>query len=211
MHEAMRGVCEVTVIQSVSYDQEYIIKSIMKLCGIDRFSVDMTYGNGGFWKNIEKPLFKYDIDPQTIDTNQASSVDIPLGDGAVDSVMFDPPFLTYIKQGREHDSIMGKRFSGYWRYDELEDHYRGTIKEAHRILMKKGIFVIKCQDIIHNHKMHSTHVNVINWSSGMFRLKDLFVLAAKHRIPVPQTQGTKKKVQKHARIHHSYFLVMEKI
>lgn len=199
------------MIQSVSYEQDYIIKSIMELCGLERFAVDMTYGNGGFWKKIEQPLFKYDIDPQTSDTQQASSIDLPLGDNSVDSVMFDPPFLTYIKQGREHNSIMGKRFSGYWRYEELETHYRQTINEAHRILAKKGIFVIKCQDIVHNHKLHPTHINVVNWSQGLFRLKDLFVLAAKHRMAVPQTEGTKKKVQKHARIHHSYFLVMEKL
>jgi len=77
----------------------------------------------------------------------------------------------------------------------------------HRVLKKKGIMVIKCQDIIHNHKMHCTHVNVINWAAGMFRLKDLFVLPAKHRMPSPNRKG----VQKHARIFHSYFLVLEKL
>ena len=198
-------------IQSVSYDQDYIIRSIMDLCGIRWFDADLTYGNGGFWKNLPEPVFKFDIDPQNDMTEQANSTYLPLVDGRVSSVMFDPPFLTYIKQGREHNSVMGKRFSGYWRYEELEEHYRGTIKEAHRILAKKGVLVFKCQDIIHNHKMHCTHINVVNWAAGMFRLKDLFVLAAKNRMPIPQTEGTKKKVQKHARIHHSYCLVLEKI
>lgn len=197
-------------IQSVSHDQTYIIKSIMDLCGIERFGADLTYGNGGFWKELPQPLMKFDLDPQTFDTHLATSVDLPLRENVLGSVMFDPPFLTYIKQGREHNSVMGKRFSGYWRYDELEEHYRGTIKEAHRVLWSKGIFVIKCQDIIHNHKMHCTHINVVNWSAGMFRLKDLFVLAAKNRMPIPPTAGHKAKVQKHARIHHSYFLVFEK-
>jgi hypothetical protein len=197
-------------IQSVSYEQDYIIKSIMNLCGIEHFDVDMTYGNGSFWKYLKQPKMKFDIDPQTIDTIEANSMALPLGQACINSVMFDPPFLTYIKQGREHNSVMGKRFSGYWKYDELEMHYRGTIAEAARILVKKGVFVIKCQDIVHNHKLHPTHINVVNWSAGMFRLKDMFVLAAKNRMPIPQTEGTKKKVQKHARIHHSYFLVLEK-
>ena len=200
-----------TQIQSVSHDQDYIIKSIMDLCEIRWFDVDLTYGNGGFWRNLPEPLFKFDIDPQNDATQQASSTNVPLNDVCVSSAIFDPPFLTYIKAGREHGSVMGKRFSGYWRYDELEEHYRGTIKEAHRILEKKGVFVIKCQDIIHNHKMHCTHINVVNWAEGMFRLKDLFVLAAKHRMPMPETEGAKKRVQKHARIHHSYFLVLEKL
>jgi tRNA G10 N-methylase Trm11 len=198
------------IIQSVSYEQDYIIKSIMELCGIDRFDVDMTYGNGGFWRSLPEPLFKFDIDPQTEDTQCFSSINIPLDDGKVESVMFDPPFLTYIKAGREHNSVMGKRFSGYWSYDDLARHYTATILEAHRILAKKGIFVIKCQDIVHNHRLHPTHINVVTWATGMFRLKDMFILAAKHRMPIPQTEGTKKKVQKHARIHHSYFLVLQK-
>ena len=200
-----------TQIQSTSYDQTYIIKSIMELCGIDRFDADLTYANGGFWKNLPHPVLKFDIDPQTTDTVQANSLSIPLGQDSITSVIFDPPFLTYIKQGREHDSVMGKRFGGYWRYDELEAHYSGTITEAYRILKKKGIFVVKCQDIIHNHRMHCTHINIVKWAQEMFRLKDLFVLAAKNRMPIPPAEGYKKKVQKHARIHHSYFLVLEKI
>ena len=45
-------------------------------------------------------------------------------------VMFDPPFLTYIKSARDHNSIMAKRYGGYWKYEELADHYKKTIKEA---------------------------------------------------------------------------------
>ena len=36
-------------IQSVSYEQDYIINSIMELCNIQQFDADLTYGNGGFW------------------------------------------------------------------------------------------------------------------------------------------------------------------
>ena len=202
---------KMTQIQSISFDQQYIIQSIMELCGISQFDADLTYGNGGFWKNLSEPLLKFDIDPQTADTVQASSISIPVVDGGLASIIFDPPFLTYIKLGREHNSVMGKRFSGYWRYDELELHYQQTISEAYRLLVKKGIFVIKCQDIIHNHKMHCTHINVVNWATNMFRLKDLFVLAAKHRMPMPESATTNKRQQKHARVHHSYFLVLERL
>jgi len=198
-------------IQSISFDQQYIIQAIMGLCGITHFDADLTYGNGGFWKNLPQPLLKFDIDPQTEDTVQANSTNIPVADGALASIMFDPPFLTYIKAGREHNSVMGKRFSGYWRYEELELHYRQTILEAYRLLTKKGIFVVKCQDIIHNHKMHCTHMNVVTWAANMFRLKDLFVLAAKHRMPMPESATINKRQQKHARVHHAYFLVLERL
>lgn len=199
------------IIKSVSEDQEYIIASIMKLCNIDRFDADVTYGNGNFWKNLPPPVYCFDINPQLDYVTNASSDNLPFENNQLNSIMFDPPFLTYIKSAREHNSIMAKRYGGYWKYDELEKHYKNTIIEANRILNKKGIFVVKCQDIIHNHTMHSTHINVVNWCSGMFRLKDLFILPAKNRIPIPQKENEAKKIQKHARIHHSYFLVMEKI
>lgn len=197
-------------IKSVSDDQHEIIKSIMQLCNIEQFDADVTYANGGFWKNIKQPVMKFDIDPQTPDTIEATSANLPLPPSCISSLIFDPPFLTYIKQGRDHNSIMGKRFSGYWKYEELQEHYTTTICEAHRVLNEKGIFVIKCQDIIHNHKMYCTHINIMKWVEGKFRLKDLFILIAKHRLPMPEKEGEQKRVQKHARVHHSYFMVLEK-
>ena len=200
------------MIRSVYYDQVEILKSIIDLCGIGRIDIDATYGNGSFYDNdvIREPVRAFDIDKDSM-ARTACSTKLPINDASVFSFVFDPPFLTYVKAAREHNSIMAKRFGGYWRYDELEVHYKGTLKEAHRVLSKKGIMIFKCQDIIHNHKMHCTHLNIINWADGMFRLKDLFILPAKSRMPIPQQEGTKKKVQKHARIFHSYFLVLEKI
>lgn len=183
----------------------------MELCDIERFDADVTYGNGVFWKDLPKPIYCFDINPQLDYVTCTSSDNLPFDDCELNSIMFDPPFLTYIKSAREHNSIMAKRYGGYWKYDELENHYKDTIKEANRVLCKKGIFVIKCQDIIHNHAMHSTHINIVKWSENMFRLKDMFILTAKNRIPIPDKFGEAKKVQKHARIHHSYFMVLEKL
>lgn len=201
------------MIRSVYYNQTEILRSLMELCGIEKFCADITYGNGKFYQEITEPDLKFDICPQLPGVIAASSSNLPIKSGALKSIVFDPPFLTYVRDARKGNGnmVMAKRFGGYWRYDDLEMHYRETIKEAHRVLGKTGIMVFKCQDIIHNHRMHCTHVNVINWASGMFRIKDLFVLPAKHRMPIPQQSGTKKKQQKHARILHSYFLVLEKI
>lgn len=199
------------MIKTISYDQLQILKDILILNNLETFDADLTYGNGSFYKGLPKPQFRFDIDESLSDIEVADSRDLPLDDSSIFSCVFDPPFLTYIKAARDHNSIMGKRFGGYWKYSELEEHYISTIKEAYRVLSKKGIFVFKCQDIIHNHKMHCTHVNVINWSKGLFRLKDLYVLLAKSRMNVPETKGHKPKKQKHARIFHSYFLVLEKL
>jgi len=182
----------------------------MRLYCPEGFACDVTYGNGGFYKDIKPPKYKFDIDPQSDDVIAACSSAIPLPDAFLFSIVFDPPFLTYVRQGRNHNSVMAKRFAGYWRYDELSAHYIATLKEARRLLKKDGVLVFKCQDIIHNHKMHCTHANVIEWAKNVgFRLEDLFVLPVKHRMPIPPTQGHAAKIQRHARIHHSYFLVFK--
>lgn len=192
-------------VKSISFDQHEILKSIVALhLNTATFDVDMCYGNGQFYTNgTPRPLIRFDID-NLDDCIQCDSTRTPLPNAGVRSVIFDPPFLTYIKRRDDTNSIMGKRFSGYWSYDELEDHYVASIKEAARILAGKGIFVIKCQDIIHNHRIHPTHINVVRWcEENGFRLKDLFVLCSKHRMNY-------QKTQKHARIYHSYFLVFER-
>ena len=201
------------MIRSCEYDQNEILSSIMQLCGIERFDADITYGNGSFYKKIPEPNLKFDIDPQVHGVTEASSVDLPVESSSLHSLVFDPPFMTYVRAGRSGNGnmIMAKRFGGYWRYDELEAHYRATLEESARVLSKKGIMVFKCQDIVHNHKLHPTHIFVTEWMRDWFRLKDMFVLAAKSRMPIPQKDGEKKKIQRHARIHHSYFMVLERL
>ena len=203
----VRRVAPVT-IRSVYDSQTDILRAIMALHVPEGFDADLTYGNGGFWKDIPAPRFKFDKQPLAFEVVEACSTDVPLADNAVGSVVFDPPFLTYVRSGRDGNGsmVMAKRFAGYWRYDELEDHYRRTLTEAKRILRPKGVLVFKCQDIVHNHRLHCTHANVIGWAEAAgLRLLDLFILPAKHRMPSPNRAGT----QKHARIFHSYFLVFE--
>jgi hypothetical protein len=102
---------------------------------------------------------------------------------------------------------MARRYGGYWKYSELEAHYRGTLKESARVLMDRGVMVFKCQDVVHNHKLHCTHANVIEWARAEgFSLLDLFVLTASSRMPSPNRTGK----QAHARIFHSYFLVLQR-
>lgn len=198
------------VIKSVYESQTDILKGIAALHCPEGFQCDVTFGNGGFWRDMPTPELRFDIDPQVAGVIAASSVCLPLADQSLSNMIFDPPFLTYVRDGRNHNSrtmVMANRFAGYWRYDELQAHYVATLQEAQRVLRAKGVLVFKCQDIVHNHRLHCTHHNVINWAAEAgFRLLDLFVLPAKHRMPSPNRKGA----QKHARIFHSYFLVFEK-
>lgn len=198
------------VIRSVNDNQHALLSDLLRLHVPEGLECDVTFGNGSFYKHgIQQPRLRFDIDPQVPDVVRANSCALPLPDASIGSLMFDPPFLTYVKRGRSHKAggvAMSARFGGYYSYDELEAHYHGTITEAARVLRDRGRMVFKCQDIIHNHRMHCTHARVIaSAERSGFRLLDLFVLAAKHRMPSPQ-----KGTQRHARVFHSYFLAFER-
>jgi hypothetical protein len=197
-----------SVVRSVYETNDAILTGIERLHCPGGFECDVTYGNGAFWKGRNRPKYCFDITPLHEGVIQADSQMLPLEPNTLRNMVFDPPFLTYVKGGRDHNSkvAMTARFGGYYRYDELEDHYRGTLSEAWRVLKPGGVMVFKCQDVIHNHRMHCTHVNVCNWAEYEgFRLLDLFILPAKSRMPGPQ-----KGTQRHARVFHSYFLVFVK-
>lgn len=200
-----------TVIKSLYSNQFEILDAIIKLHVVgDTFDVDVTYGNGAFYKKgLPQPTHRFDIDPTLKNTTKTcSSENTGLADASINSVVFDPPFLTYIRKQRVGNSsmVMAKRFSGYWHVDELIKHYQATLVEAARILKHKGIMVIKCQDIVHNHKLFCTHAHILNWATPSFRLKDLFIQAATHRMPAPNRKGA----QKHARVYHSYWIVLQR-
>jgi hypothetical protein len=90
--------------------------------------------------------------------------------------MFDPPFM-FEKRNRKNNNIMNKRFSMYHNgFDELKKHYKGTLKEAYRILKKRGVMIFKCQDFTDS-KTTITHCFVNQWANNVgFYVKDLFIL-----------------------------------
>lgn len=209
------------LLKSVYDTQDEILKAVVKLHVPAGIEADLTYGNGGFWKALPKPKYRFDINPQEAGVKKADSRKLPLADASLQSAAFDPPFLCYMRDGKSSSkrkpalaktatSIMSGRFGGYWAYPELASHYKETLAEAARVLVKKGFFVVKCQDIIHNHQMFCTHANTIEWAAAVgFRLADLFILTKSHRIAVRAAKHG-RQTQKHARIHHCYFLVFQK-
>lgn len=80
-------------ITTISYNQEEIIRNIIKLYCPNGIECDPTYSRGIFYKNIPKPKFKFDLDPQREGVIKADCRNLPLIKSSLTSIMFDPPFI----------------------------------------------------------------------------------------------------------------------
>jgi hypothetical protein len=80
--------------------------------------------------------------------------------------------------------------------------YAGGILEAARVLRKRGVLILKCQDETEGNKQRLSHVELIQLVELFgFEIVDLFVLVSQS-MPM-----MRHKYQKSARKNHSYALV----
>jgi hypothetical protein len=173
---------------------------------------DVTYGRGVFWKAIPKGSY------ELLATDLATGTDcrdLPYGDGSIDAVVFDPPYM-HTPGGTAH--VGHQNYEGYYRnngassgkgakYHEavLELYFSAAI-EAHRVLRPNGMFIVKCQDEVCANQQRLTHVEIINeYARQGFVCEDLFVVVSRNKPGVSRVVR-----QVHARKNHSYFLVFRK-
>jgi len=199
-------------VKSVYGSNHDVIKNIMVLYNIEQFDLDCTYSKGSFWKGLKEPKIKTDLTPLFDDVIESDSELLPFDNSSMDSIMYDPPFVICgkkYKENKDGSSIIAKRFTGYQTFNELKQNYYNTLKELYRITKDGGIVVMKSQDTVSGGKNHFTHVMVMEMAYQLgFYPKDLFILTAKGRI---SSFGAKWNKQEHARKHHSYFWVFEKV
>jgi len=201
------------IIKSISYDQTEIIKNIIEL-HIEKGVIDCdpTYSTGVFYKKsgIEPPEYKFDLYPQSEKIVKSNSINLPLGDESLDSIMFDPPFVVSkgpsLKNPKKGSNIISSRFSSYESIPLLWDYYTKSLNEFYRILKPNGVLIFKCQDTVSGGKNYFSHNYVMNKALEIgYYPKDLFILMAKSRM----ISGNMKN-QQHARKFHSYFWVFQK-
>lgn len=184
---------------------------------------DVTWGNGVFWQNVSEN------DYRLLATDIADGVDcrhLPYENETIDCVILDPPYMEgfYRKFAEQkaasgsHSAFAEAYSNGNEKNDDDEnsgtkkwhaavtDMYFKAGKEALRVLRKKGVLIVKCQDEVSAGKQWLTHVEIINkYEKYGFYTKDLFVVVRNNRPSV-----SRLITQKHARKNHSYFLVFIK-
>ncbi|KMP43537.1 methyltransferase [Bacillus cereus] len=182
---------------------------------------DVTYGKGVFWRKVSKD--KYELFPSDLKLNGIDCRDLPYENESIDCVVLDPPYMeglfrrnqTQLAGSGSHSSFREAYSNGKEttpvkdapKYHDAVLHlYYQAAEEAYRVLVPKGVFIVKCQDEVSANKQRLTHIELTNEFEKMgYYCKDLFVVVRKNN---PGVSRIKKQV--HARKNHSYFLVFIK-
>jgi hypothetical protein len=213
------GVCTSEVLVSAHFgDNSEVFPKILEL-HVPKGSLiaDVTYGKGVFWRKV--PPKDYDLRA----TDLKSGVDcrkLPYKDASVDCVVLDPPYMEGLYR-RDNGHLAGSGSHSAFReaysngqqtttgpkwHDAVLDMYFKAGAEAHRVLKKNGVLIVKCQDEVSANTQRLTHVEIIlKYEKLGFYAKDLFIVI---RLNAPCITRLKKQV--HARKNHSYFLVFLK-
>ena len=171
---------------------------------------DVTYGRGVFWRRVPEGVFR------VLATDIATGTDcreLPYQDGAIDCVVFDPPYM-HTPGGTAH--VNHQNYEGYYQnnransgkkyHEAVLDLYFTAAREAWRVLRPGGIYIVKCQDEVCANIQRFTHIEVVNeLTTYGFVAEDLFVVVRKGKPGVSRMLR-----QAHARKNHSYFLVLLK-
>jgi len=200
-----------------------VFPSILKLHVKDGARIaDVTFGKGAFWRFVPKGRY----DTVFSDLNTGKDADdarvrkfdcrkLPYENESFDAVVLDPPYM-HSPGGTAYESMPAyencyrnndaEAPEGLKYHDAVVGLYVEAAREARRILRKKGILIVKCQDEVCAHKQRLTHVEIINEYDKLgFYCDDLFVVVQTNLPGVSRMLR-----QKHARKAHSYYLIFRR-
>ena len=203
--------------KSVFSNEQELLKALIDihLDGED-IKCDPMYYKGNFYKDgVAIPEYISDINPQNEGrtfyilrpllnyAQKEDARDLPMEDNFLDSIILDPPFLFGI-HGKTREYYSSRTHTIFKDFSELETLYQAILKEAYRLLKKKGILIFKCQDYTDS-KTTMTHSLVYNWAIELgFYAKDLAILVKPNKI------YNGNLTQRHLRKIHTYFWVFQK-
>lgn len=186
-------------------NEQELLKAILEIHNDGKtFDCDPMYNKGNFYKQIEKPTYRFDINPIVDGCEKADATDLPLDDNSIGSIILDPPFMICTRESQRN--YYSSRTHFYYNSNEdLINGYRNLLKEAYRVLKNNGVCVFKCQDYTDS-KTIMSHCVVYNLATEIgFYAKDVAIL----NIPQSKVYNGKTK-QRHLRKVHTYFWVFVK-
>ena len=191
--------------KSVFINEQDLLKAIIEihLNGMP-IHCDPMYFKGNFYKDgIAKPFHRFDINPpEGVDCAIGDARNLPFEDNYLNNIILDPPFM-FGGHGKQTEYYSSKTH-GILTWEELEKLYKGILKEAYRVLKKKGVLIFKCQDYTDS-KTTMTHVLVYDWATEIgFYAKDIAILVKPNKVYNPNT------IQRHFRKIHTYFWIFVK-
>jgi len=188
---------------SVFTDEQELLKSIIEIHSPLGIECDPMYFKGNFYKEIKKPKFIFDINPQVDFCKKADAKNLPLASNSLKSLILDPPFMFGV-HGNSGNYYSSKTHGIFNTFDDLYLTYEAIIKEAKRVLKRGGILFFKCQDYTDS-STTMTHCIVYHLATlNGFYAKDLAILhLPKNKITNPNL------TQRHLRKHHSYFWIFK--
>ena len=192
------------MIQSVFQDEQELLKAVIEVHTPNGIQLDPMYFKGNFYKQIPKPEFIFDIEPQVPNCNKVDARNLPLRGKSIKSMILDPPFMFGI-HGKTKEYYSSATHGIFKDFKELEELYKGILKEAYRVLENNGILIFKCQDYTDS-KTTMNHCFVWKWALEFgFYPKDLAILwLPKNKVSNPNLK------QRHLRKTHSYFWIFER-
>lgn len=195
------------LIKTISDDQQEILNNIIKLYTPEGIQCDFTHSKGVFYRDniVKSPQWKFDKFPE-----QCKGV-LPLDDvekyienDSLYSCIVDLPFLVTKKEWTKNCK-MHQRFNSFDNMKEATEVNKYMLKLSYEKLKKKGIMIMKTQDIYTaGHQIWFSHY-VHEWAEEQgFKVVDKFILTSDVRM---LSHGMNQKC---ARKYHSYFFVFKK-
>jgi len=191
--------------KSVFDNEQELLKAIIEIHLKDmNIHIDPMYFKGNFYKDISKPFHRFDINPIVDDCHKGDARNLPIESNYANSIILDPPFMFGL-HGQTKNYYSSRTHGIFKDFVELKLFYKDVLKEAYRILKKKGILIFKCQDYTDS-KSTFVHCFVYQWAKEIgFYPKDLAILN------LPKNKVTNNNlIQRHLRKVHSYFWVFKK-
>ena len=210
------------LIKSISNNQQEILNNIIKLYIKEGFiQADFTFSCGSLYTGgscsnniVPFPQLRFDKFPtQGEGKNKMHGIKdgiFPLSyaerieDGTLHSCIVDLPFLVVKKEWAKNYKIH-QRFNSFNDMKEATEANKYMLKLSYDKLQKKGIMIMKTQDIYTaGHQIWFSHL-VHQWAEEQgFSVIDKFILTSNTRM---LSAGMNQKC---ARKYHSYFFVFRK-